>query len=202
MKIILSEDIENLGDMGDTVTVAAGYARNYLLPRRMAVIADSVSAKEIEHHLRIIKRKEEKRNKELSAVVDTLEGVHVSLTAKASPEGRLYGSVSTINIAEKLAEQGHEVDRRKIRIAEPIKSVGDHTITLRLAKGIEATIKVTVEGEAGAEPEEVEAPSLLEQLETAEQAETEEAEADTEAETEAASAQTEDAPKEPAETGE
>jgi len=198
MKIILSEDVENLGDMGDTVNVAAGYARNYLLPRRMAVGADSVSAKEIEHHQRIIKRKEEKRNKELSAVVDTLEGVHVSLTAKASPEGRLYGSVSTINIAEKLAELGHEVDRRKIRITEPIKSVGDHTITLRLAKGIEATIKVTVEGEAGAEPEKAEAPSLLEQLETAEQAETEEAEADTETET--ASAQTQEPPKAPVET--
>ncbi len=202
MKIILSEDVENLGDMGDTVNVAAGYARNYLLPRRMAVAADSVSAKEIEHHQRTIKRREEKRNKELGAVVDALEGVHVSLTAKASPEGRLYGSVSTINIAEKLAEQGHEVDRRKINIAEPIKSVGDHTITLRLAKGIEATIKVTVEGEAGAEPEEAEAPSLLEQLETAEQAETEEAETDTEAETEAASAQTEEPPKEPVETSE
>lgn len=144
MKVILREDVEHLGHMGDTVTVAAGYGRNYLLPRNLAVAADSASAKQVEHELRIIKRREERMHKELEGVKSTLDGVQIDVLAKAGEEGKLFGSITTLHIAEKLAEKGHEVDRRKIILAEPLRSLGEHEVVIRLTRGVEATIKVVI----------------------------------------------------------
>ena len=151
MKVILCEDMDNLGAMGETVNVAPGYARNFLIPRKIAVVAQSASAKQIEHELRIIKKREEKLRKEQGAYRDTIDGIRLEFTAKASDEGRLFGSITTLHLAEKLHELGHEVDRKKIVLKEPLKSLGHHEVSLRVAKGIEAKIAVVINRDA--EPE-------------------------------------------------
>ncbi len=155
MKVILCEDVDNLGDMGQTVNVAPGYARNFLLPRRLAVQADSASAKQIEHEMRIIGKREGKRRAELVEVASTLEGVTVEFTAKSGGEGKLFGSITNLHISNKLEEQGHKVNRRKIQLSEPIKSLGEHEVAIQLASGVGATIKVIVNAEEP-EPGEVE----------------------------------------------
>jgi large subunit ribosomal protein L9 len=159
MNVILCEDVDNLGDMGQTVKVATGYARNYLFPRRLAVPADSASAKQIEHELRIIRRKDEKRRAGLQGVASVLSNVTVQITVRAGENEKLYGSVTTLHIAEKLAELGHEIDKRLIKLAEPIKALGIYSVPVRLASGIEPEIKVHIlpleepKAEAPEEPE-------------------------------------------------
>lgn len=150
MKVILCEDVDNLGDMGETVNVAPGYARNYLLPRRLAVHAESASAKQIEHEMRIIGKREQKRRAEFVQVAGTLEGVTLEFTAKAGAEGKMFGSITSLHISNKLEELGHQVNRRKIQLAEPIRSLGEHDVSIQLTSGVGATIKVIVEAE---EPE-------------------------------------------------
>lgn len=158
MKVILCEDMDHLGEMGQTVKVASGYARNFLLPRRLAVSSDSATAHQIEHEMRIIKKREEKRRKELAEVAKGLSGIRVEFKAKAGESGKLFGSVTNLHIAQKLEEMGHPVSRKKILLAEPIKTLGDHPVTVRLKSGIETKINVVVEAdaEAAAAPVEVE----------------------------------------------
>lgn len=144
MKVILCEDVENVGKMGATVNVASGYARNYLFPRRLAVMAESASAKQIEHELSIIKRREEKRRAAMAEVAKKLEGVTVELKMRAGEEDKLFGSVTTAMIAEQLREQGHDIDRKLIHLEEPIKTLGIFMVPVKLAGGIEAQIKVWV----------------------------------------------------------
>jgi len=150
MKVILCEDVDNLGDMGETVTVAAGYARNFLLPRRLAVQSDSASAKQIEHEMRIIGKREEKRRAGLIEVASTLNNVTVAFTAKVGAEGKLFGSITNLHISSKLEELGHKINRRKIQLSEPIRSLGEHEVAIQLTSGVAATIKVIVNAE---EPE-------------------------------------------------
>ncbi len=159
MKVILSEDVEKLGTMGDTVNVAPGYARNFLLPRKLAVPAESGSAKQIEHERKIIERREGKRREEFGAVRDTIDGIELKVTARAGEEGKLFGSITTAMIADKLGELGHEVDRKNLVLAEPIRVVGNHTVSYHLAKDIEASIKVTVEPIDEPAPEAAEEPA-------------------------------------------
>ncbi len=144
MKVILCENVPNLGEMGATVKVADGYARNFLLPRKLAVNVDSSSAKQIEHEMRIIKKREEKVRAELSEVAKKLAGVTVEIKAKAGAEDRIFGSVTTGQIAEELRHQGFSVDRKAISLEEPIKSLGIHTVTVRLISGVDAPVKVWV----------------------------------------------------------
>lgn len=168
MKVILCEDVEHLGSIGEEVNVAPGYARNYLFPRRLAVGLETGTAKQIEHELRIIRRREEARRKELTGVMGDLEKLTIEITARAGEEGKLFGSVTSLHVAQKLAELGHKVDRRKIRMKEPIKSLGVHTVPLQLMPGVEGKVKVTVIGEvveqAAPDPE-------LAEVEAAERAE-------------------------------
>lgn len=144
MKVILCDEVENLGHMGATVKVADGYARNYLIPRKLAVDVESAGAKQIEHHMAIIRRREEKRRAELMVVVKKLEGVTVDIKMRAGEEDKLFGSVTNSMIAEKLAELGHQVDRKHIHLEDPIKALGIFSVPVRLAQGIEANIKVWV----------------------------------------------------------
>lgn len=144
MKVILCEDVPNLGEMGATVKVAPGYARNFLLPRKLAVPAESASAKQIEHEMSIIKRREEKRRVEQTAYAKEIEKITVELKARAGEQDRLFGSITTTMIAEKLKEHGHEIDRRKIHLDEPIKALGVYTVPVRLMSGVEAHVKVWV----------------------------------------------------------
>ena len=162
MKVILREDVENLGAMGETVNVAPGYARNFLLPRKFAVTEESASANQIEHELRIIKRREEKLRKEQGEYKGTIDGVKIEFLAKVSEEGKLFGSVTSLHIAEKLQEAGHQVDRKRIVLKDPLKSLGEHEVMLRIAPGIEAAIHVIIakDEEAPAEPEQEEDNAL------------------------------------------
>ena len=152
MKVILCENVIGLGDMGITVSVADGYARNFLLPRKLAVRADSASAKQIEHEMRIIRKREEKHRAELGGVAKQIEGLTIEIKARAGEEERIFGSVTTANIAEKLKEAGFEIERKKILLTEPIKSLGIFSVPVRLANGIEANLKVWVAPEE--QPEE------------------------------------------------
>jgi large subunit ribosomal protein L9 len=148
MKVILCEDVDNLGDMGQQVNVAPGYARNFLLPRKLAVVSDSASAKQIEHEMRIIKKREEKKRIELTEASKDISKLVVEFSAKAGSEGKLFGSITTLHIANKLEEMGQPVNRKKIALKEPIKALGDYDVVLQLGAGVEATIKVTVKAEA------------------------------------------------------
>ncbi len=152
MKVILSENVPNLGEMGTTVKVASGYARNFLLPRKLAVPAESGSAKQIEHEMRIIRKREEKHRATMAQYAKTLEALTVEIKVRAGEEDKIFGSVTSANIADKLKELGHTVDKKSVHLEEPIKSLGIYSVPVRLAKGIDANVKVSVEAEA--KPEE------------------------------------------------
>lgn len=153
MKVILADDVPNLGAVGETVKVADGYARNYLLPRKLAVRIDSGSAKQIEHERRRIAVIEEKRRSELTKVARAIENVTLNFEVRAGVEGKIFGSVTTANIAEKLGELGYTVDRKAVQLPEPIKSLGIEVVPVRLASGIEANVKVWVQSIEGEELE-------------------------------------------------
>jgi large subunit ribosomal protein L9 len=130
--------------MGASVSVAEGYARNYLLPRKLAVQADSGSAKQIDHEMKIIRRREERRRVEMAEVAKKMEALTIEIKARAGEEEKIFGSVTTANIAEKLVEAGYEIDKKQIVLEEPIKSLGIFIVPVRLASGIEASVKVWV----------------------------------------------------------
>ena len=153
MQVILCEDVDNLGKMGEQVKVSPGYARNFLLPRKLAVVADSASARQIEHEMRIIKKREDKRRVELQEVIKGMADLKVEFLAKSAEEGKLFGSITTLHIANKLNEMGHEINRKKIVLKEPIKSLGDHSVALQLGAGVEAVITVVVTADTTQEPE-------------------------------------------------
>jgi large subunit ribosomal protein L9 len=144
VKVILREHVANLGEMGAMVNVADGYARNYLIPRRLAVQSDSASAQQVDHELRIIGKREEEVRAKLQDVAKQLEALTVEITARAGEGDKLFGSVTNGQISEKLHELGHEVDRRTIVIEEPIRTLGIHEVPVKLGSGVEASVKVWV----------------------------------------------------------
>jgi large subunit ribosomal protein L9 len=144
VKLILREDVEKLGHAGDLVAVKPGYARNYLLPQGKASIATEARINELEHHRRIIAEQQAKALKDLEAVRARIEAQVVEVEAQAGAGGKLFGSVTLQQVADELAQKGVEVDRRKLQVAEPIKTVGEHTVQLRLHRELVATIKVVV----------------------------------------------------------
>lgn len=146
MKVILREDVENVGEMGNTVNVAPGFARNFLIPRKLAVASESASANQIEHEMRLIKRREEKKRAEQTKMAKGLDAVSIEVSVRAGENNKIFGSVTTAIIAAKLAEAGHTVSRKAILLSEPIKSLGDFKVPVKLATGIEANIKLAVKG--------------------------------------------------------
>ena len=157
MEVVLKEDIENLGHMGDVVKVKDGYARNYLLPRGLVVLANNKNLKALEHEQRMIAQRRERLTKEAQGISDKLAGVSLEFTAKVGEEGRLFGSVTTMDIEKALKEQGYDVERRRIVLDAPIKNVGDYEVPIRLRPEVMPSIKVKVvsedqpEGEVQAE---------------------------------------------------
>jgi len=145
MKVILQKDIPNLGDAGDVKDVSPGYARNFLLPKKLVLVANESSQRAIEHQNKLIKIKKDKRKKQSEKLIESLSGVSVTISAQVGEEGKLFGSVTSIDIARKLKEIGHEIDKRKIQLADPIKQVGEYEVTLKLEEGLNATVKVIVE---------------------------------------------------------
>jgi|SRR5690606_23047464 len=144
VQVILSEDVPNLGDAGDLVSVRPGFARNYLLRLGKAVAATEASVKQLEHQKRVIAEKVARERKLLEGEKAKYEGQVVEITAQAGEEGKLFGSVTAAMIAEKLAERGLEVDRRKIELADPIKELGEHPVVVKLHREVHATITVKV----------------------------------------------------------
>lgn len=146
MNVILCENVENLGTMGNKVQVSDGYARNFLIPRRLAVPADTASAKQIEHELRIIKKREELRRAEMTVVADQMRGITLEFHMRAGEEDKIFGSVTTAMIAEQLAAVGHEVSKKAVVLEEPIKALGIYTVSVKLFTGVETEVKVWVRG--------------------------------------------------------
>lgn len=144
VKLILREDVPSLGDAGELVSVKPGYARNFLLPRGKAILATEGNLKEFEHHRRVVSERVARERKDLEAQRDRIQAHVIEISAQAGEEGKLFGSVTAIQIAEALAAKGVEVDRRKIVLEEPIKEVGEHSVPLRLRKDVVAQIKVKV----------------------------------------------------------
>ncbi len=144
VKLILSEDVQNLGAAGDLVSVKPGYARNFLIPQGKALPATEARVKELEHHRRAIAEKVAKELKDLKAAKARLEQLELEVGAQAGEEGRLFGSVTAMQIAELLEQKGTKIDRRKIELAEPIKELGEHTVPLRLHREVVAKLKLKV----------------------------------------------------------
>ena len=144
MEIILREDIEKLGVRGEVVKVAAGYARNYLLPKRLAVAATESNKKIVEQERQAHLRREAKLKGEAEDLATILGGVTVTIAQKAGENDQLFGSVTAKDIADALEKQNFSIDRRKIQLDEPIKQLGEHKITVRLHREVPTEITVQV----------------------------------------------------------
>ncbi len=148
MKLILREDVENLGKGGELVEVKPGYGRNYLLPRGLAVTANPKNVRELEHQKKIAEAKAAKMKASAEAVAKRLAETPVALKRKVGEQDKLYGSVTALDIVEALAARGLQLDRRTIDLAEPIKTVGDFEIPVKLHREVIGTARVKVEPEA------------------------------------------------------
>lgn len=149
--VLLREDVENLGARGEIVKVKAGYARNYLLPRKLAVQATPGNVKQIEAERAALLKKEAKERSTAEAQSSVMKSVHLNFERKVGEHGLLYGSVTAMHIADALKEKGYEIDRRRVHLPEPIKETGDFTVTVRLHREVNVEIPVTVTGEGGAQ---------------------------------------------------
>ncbi len=146
MKVILKENISNLGTKGEVKNVSDGYARNYLIPKGMAEEATPARLKEWEKQKKIIEKKEQKEEEKAREIAEKLEGQKINFKLKAGEEGRLFGSATSADISEALKEKGYEIDKRKIELEDPIKNTGNHEIEIKLMPGITTRIQVEIEG--------------------------------------------------------
>jgi large subunit ribosomal protein L9 len=144
MKVILKEDVKKLGNMGEIVTVADGYARNYLVPKGLAVEASSKNMKSLEHAQKVIQEKAKKVKESLQEFAARLSKVTLIMKAKAGEEGKLFGSVTSMDIAEQLKNEGIEIDKKKIILEEPIKRLGNFTVGIHLHADINSQITLQV----------------------------------------------------------
>jgi large subunit ribosomal protein L9 len=144
MEVILREDIEKLGGRGEVVKVAAGYARNFLLPKRLAVEATDSNRKIVEQERQAHLRKEAKQKGEAEDLSKLLSGVSVTIAQKAGEAGQLFGSVTSKDVADALAARNFTIDRRKVQLEEPIKQLGEYKVPVRLHKDVTAEITVNV----------------------------------------------------------
>jgi large subunit ribosomal protein L9 len=144
MQVILKERLEHLGNAGDVVTVKAGYARNYLVPKGLAYEANDANLKRIGREREQAARHEAEAVGAAREAAKAIEGLSVTFTARAGEEGKLFGSITSSDIAEKLAEQGVEIDRRQIQLDEPIKALGVFTVAIRLHAEVRPELKVWV----------------------------------------------------------
>lgn len=144
MKVILKEDIPKLGTMGETVQVAPGYGRNYLIPQGKAVLATSKNFKELEHQRQLILRKAELIRKDAESFAEKFRGLTLTLARKVGEEDKIYGSVSVSDISQALKEAGVEIERKLIKLDEPIKSLGEFQVPVKVHADVTAEITVQV----------------------------------------------------------
>ncbi len=147
VKLILRESIPRLGEAGDQVEVKVGFARNYLLPQRKAIRATEGRIREIEHNRRVVKENLAKEIQTFENLRHRLQSTPLEVSALVGEEGRLFGSVTSAQIVQLLAEKGFEIDRRKIALDEPIKEAGEHRVSIRLHPDVIAQVAVTVRPE-------------------------------------------------------
>src|SRR5260370_28310297 len=147
VQVILNEDVPNLGSTGDVVKVRPGYARNYLLPRKLGVEANPRNLRAFEHQKRLAMLKRDTQNTEAIKLKDRLEALTLSIGAHAGEEGKLFGSVTNIDIERALRQHGFSIERRKIQLHEPIKQLGQFTVPVKLGPEVEASLKLTVAAE-------------------------------------------------------
>ncbi len=144
MKIILKEDVKNLGIMGSVVNVADGFGRNYLIPKNLAVEANPKNLKKFEHEKNIILTKAKKVSKVADELSAKLSGMTLSIEAQCGDEEKLFGAVTTMDIAEAISKQGIEIDKRKIFLKEPIKRLGTYNVSVKIRQDVTATVPVEV----------------------------------------------------------
>jgi large subunit ribosomal protein L9 len=168
MKVLLIQDVDNLGIAGDVKDVANGYGRNYLIPGGLAVLATPGALKQADLHRRRAAKRRERIAAEMAALAEAIGRTTLTFQAKSGEKGRLYGSVTTADIAEKLAQSiGQEVDRRKIMLELPIKQLGTHKVAVRLGPDLSTSFDVVVEPIepiAMEEPATAQEPALVEAL--------------------------------------
>jgi large subunit ribosomal protein L9 len=150
-QVLLREDIDKLGARGEIVRVKAGYARNYLLPRNLAVEATASNVKQIEGERAALMKREAKERTTAEGQADQLRKVTLKFERKVGEAGVLYGSVTSMDIAHSLEEQGYQIDRRKISLREPLKRFGNYTVPVRLHREVTVELPVSVVGEGGVE---------------------------------------------------
>lgn len=145
MEVILKQDIKDLGKAGDVVEVKEGYGRNFLIPRGMAVPVDKGNLKKLKHEKKVARMKKARELEEAKQIQERLNELTVTLQAKTGEQGRLFGSITSSDIASALEKEGVTIDRRKIDLAEPLKNLGAYTIPVKVYAGVTAELKVVVE---------------------------------------------------------
>jgi len=148
MEVILKEDIVNVGKIGEVVRVRDGYARNYLLPRGLVLIANKKNLKTFEHHKKIVGDQKQKIMRDAKAVGDQLAAVSLVISMKVGEEGKLFGSVTNMQIEKALKAKGLNVDRRKIHLDAPIKNTGDYEVPIRLSADVTVPLKLSVDSDS------------------------------------------------------
>ena len=147
MKIILQKDVINLGDAGEVKEVADGYARNFLFPKKLAIRASEGSTKMALHQKRLADLKKDKRAKEMKTIASQIDGQSIEIKVKTGENDKIFGSVTSGDISAALSAKGFSVDKRKVDLEQPIKSIGEFKIKLKLAESIQATINLAVIGQ-------------------------------------------------------
>ena len=148
MKVILREDVPNVGRSGELVNVKPGFGRNYLLPRKLAVLANEANVKQLEHDRAVISARQAKLRGNAEEQAKRINAVSVTIGRKVGEQDKLFGSVTALDIAEALAARGVQLDRRSIDLAEPIKATGDFEVPVKLHAEVVGKVKVKVEAEA------------------------------------------------------
>ncbi len=151
MEVILIENVDNLGRRGDVVNVAGGYARNYLLPKGYAILATPGNLKYVEQQKLKWAKKEAKEKEEAETLAKSIENLEIEIFKKVGEEESLYGSVTSMDVAEKLKELGYSIDKKKIHLDHPLKTLGEYTIPIKLHIEVIANVKVVVKPEEKSE---------------------------------------------------
>ena len=145
MKVLLTQDVYNLGHAGEIKTVADGYGRNYLLPRGMAVLATEGTVKRADAVRNAGLKRRAQEQSDMEAVAQVINGVSLYFTARTGEKGKLFGSITAANISDKLSQMlGKEFDKRKVALREPLRDIGTHTVTIRLTADIAPTVNVVI----------------------------------------------------------
>jgi len=144
MKVILKEDVKHVGKMGQIVDVADGYARNYLIPKGLVTEASTKNIKFLEHEKRTIQEKSKKIRNSAQDLAHRISSLTISIKAKAGEEGKLFGSITTMDVAEALQKEGVEIDKKKISLEEPIKRLGSYTVNIKLHPDVSAPLNIQI----------------------------------------------------------